>query len=337
MDTGMNLLPDLLRFDVFSHLGESHLEQVAECTSSRYCSKGEALFDEADTSSDIYLVESGEIVVSTQTPLGSFALARMHEGALLGEASFIDLRSRAGAAEATLDTELLVFDPECLRRLTSTNTALELAVYWAFWKSLSEKLRASNRRLSRFFLAEAGNDETVRDEPSDGGAGESRLDLAAKRGVFQEQKLSAMEINFLASLSRELRFAPGQTIFREGDPGDTMYIVVEGQVMISKHIPGAGEEALDFLGRGTYVGEMALIDKRSRSADAKAHDPDGAVVLEVPRDVVEGILDIHKVSSIRLLKILCLLTTKRLRDINEKLVGWYVLTGGDVSPEGTMM
>ena len=64
-----------------------------------------------------------------------------------------------------------------------------------------------------------------------------------------------------------------------------MYVVLEGRVMISKYIPGAGEEALAFLERGDYFGEMALIDNQPRSADAKAHDG-GAVVLAIPRDVL---------------------------------------------------
>ena len=69
-------------------------------------------------------------------------------------------------------------------------------------------------------------------------------------------------------------------IFREGEKGNEMYVVLEGRVMISKYIPGAGEEALAFLERGGYFGEMALIDNEPRSADAKAHEG-GAVVLVI--------------------------------------------------------
>ena len=49
-----------------------------------------------------------------------------------------------------------------------------------------------------------------------------------------------------------------------------MYVVLEGRIMISKYIPGAGEEALAFLERGDYFGEMALIENQPRSADAKS-------------------------------------------------------------------
>ena len=117
-------------------------------------------------------------------------------------------------------------------------------------------------------------------EPALGGeqAAEFRVDLASKRKLFQEQKLSSMEINFLTTLSKERKIGANQVIFREGDDGNEMFVVLEGRIMISKFIPGAGEEALAFLERGDYFGEMALIDKETRSADAKAHEG-GAVVL----------------------------------------------------------
>jgi CRP-like cAMP-binding protein len=116
-------------------------------------------------------------------------------------------------------------------------------------------------------------------------------------------------------------------IFREGESAHEMYVVLEGRVMISKFIPGAGEEALAFIERGGYFGEMALIDNAPRSADAKAHS-DGAVVLAIPREVLEGILDINKVSSLRLLNVLCNLVAGRLREIDDKVITWFILAGG---------
>ena len=124
-----------------------------------------------------------------------------------------------------------------------------------------------------------------------------------------------------------MKFGPDEFIFREGEEGDHLYIVLAGRVMISKEIVGAGEEALAFLERGDYFGEMALIDNKPRSADAKAHS-EGAVVLAIPSEVLEGILDIQKVSSLRLLRILCSLISKRLREIDDKLVGWFIFNAG---------
>ena len=151
--------------------------------------------------------------------------------------------------------------------------------------------------------------------------------MAAKRDLFDEQRLTPMEINFLASLSREESYGPAETIFREGEPGEAMYVVLDGTVLISKFIPGGGEEGLAFLGRGEYFGEMAVLDNQPRSASATAHGA-GAVVLAIGRNVAEGILDIQKPSSTRLLHLLCSMASERLQESDDKLVGWFLLSAG---------
>jgi CRP/FNR family transcriptional regulator, cyclic AMP receptor protein len=60
-------------------------------------------------------------------------------------------------------------------------------------------------------------------------------------------------------------FAPGQYIFKAGDPGEAMYIVVEGEIEILD-----GSVLLETSGQGSIVGELALIDDAPRSATAIA-------------------------------------------------------------------
>ena len=82
------------------------------------------------------------------------------------------------------------------------------------------------------------------------------------------------------NLTRFLRaYDPRQTIFREGEPGDAMYVVQDGQVDICK-AGGGGPIALTSLGPGEFFGEMALVDHSPRSATAIAGDG-GARVLAI--------------------------------------------------------
>lgn len=75
----------------------------------------------------------------------------------------------------------------------------------------------------------------------------------------------------LANIGVEECFSKDEMIFREHDKGDKFYLVIEGEVRISRQVAGLGEEALTILPQGAAFGEMALIDELPRSADAVAH------------------------------------------------------------------
>ena len=324
---------DLLRdCETFEHFTDEQLEALAACLAKTRYPADVTILQQGDRTFDAYLIDEGVVTIRRQTPYGHYTLGDLGPGELFGETAFVDRRARSGDAVTREATQLVGFHPVTLAPLLDSDPRLAVALYWTFWKSLSDKLRRTNERLEEFF-SRGGPPDDVAPEPTEESAGEDfRLDLPSKRKVFEEQRLSGLEINFLTSLSKERKLAAGEVIFREGDRGDAMYVVLDGKVMISKNIPGAGEEALAFLERGDYFGEMSLIDKKPRSADARA-DEGGAVVLAIPGDVLSGILDIGKVSSLRLLKILCSLVAKRLRELDDKLVGWFILAGGGGTEE----
>jgi CRP-like cAMP-binding protein len=60
-------------------------------------------------------------------------------------------------------------------------------------------------------------------------------------------------------------FAPGQIVFKAGDPGDFMYSVIDGEVEIL-----VNDQVVDSTGPGGIVGEMALLDASPRSATVRA-------------------------------------------------------------------
>jgi CRP-like cAMP-binding protein len=77
-----------------------------------------------------------------------------------------------------------------------------------------------------------------------------------------------MTSNILGLFDHEknvVTFKAGDVIFREGEPGDKMYVIQEGTVDIMLH-----SRLLESAQRGTIIGEMALIDNSPRSGDAIA-------------------------------------------------------------------
>jgi CRP-like cAMP-binding protein len=69
----------------------------------------------------------------------------------------------------------------------------------------------------------------------------------------------------LARFGRD--FAEGEVLFQEGDAGDEMFVVQSGKVKISKRV-GQRERSLAMLGPGDFVGEMAILNGKPRTATA---------------------------------------------------------------------
>lgn len=79
--------------------------------------------------------------------------------------------------------------------------------------------------------------------------------------------MEASILNLFQNLENPETFAAGETVFVEGEPGEIMYIILEGHVEIR-----VGENTLEVAGPGSVIGEMALINLSTRSATAVAQD-----------------------------------------------------------------
>jgi CRP/FNR family cyclic AMP-dependent transcriptional regulator len=80
------------------------------------------------------------------------------------------------------------------------------------------------------------------------------------------------ELETLAAGLRRRRYARGQVIFTQGDPGNSLCIIEEGRVRIVVGSDEGKELVLRVLGPGDFFGELALLDGEPRSADAVAQE-----------------------------------------------------------------
>lgn len=323
----MSVAELLIRFRVFSHLDANQRTQLDTIGTLKSLDSEVLALHEGDPPTQVILVLKGAFRIQHTTQIGPLTLGHVLPGDLIGDMGYIDGKSHGADAVSETEVEVLAFDAEDLTALTNADPSMSAALLWALWKSLSGKLRKANDQLAGFFKGEAKAPPLEIPATTALQNDDFQVDMAAKRNLFQEQRLSSLEINLLSTLSRERRYESEEVIFHEGEQGDEMFVILSGTVLISKFIPGAGDEALTFLGRGDYFGEMALIDDEPRSAGARAHDG-GVTVLAIPRDVVSGLLNIERVSSLRLLRLLCSMVALRLRESNGKLLGWYLLSAG---------
>jgi hypothetical protein len=159
------------------------------------------------------------------------------------------------------------------------------------------------------------------------GAGETSESgaLAAEREAIMERLLSLRQVSLFAGLSLErlqaieritsdAEYVKGEVIMREGDPGDDLYLLVEGEVHVIKSVGTPEEEHLNTLGPGSYFGEMAVLDGSPRSATVVAASEARALVLQGARlrELVQDMPDL----AFDLFRVL----TVRLRGVEERLV-----------------
>jgi len=88
----------------------------------------------------------------------------------------------------------------------------------------------------------------------------------AMKTAVMFQGLDDAQLNALAGISHERTYDAGAVVFSEGDAGDGIYIIGQGQVGVQQ-VDDHGEASPSiYLGEGQVVGEMALIDGAKRSA-----------------------------------------------------------------------
>jgi CRP-like cAMP-binding protein len=138
--------------------------------------------------------------------------------------------------------------------------------------------------------------------------------------------LNKTELEKIQNICVRETHARDSILFFEGDPGNRCYLITKGEVRISKFIPNIGEEALAVLKAGDYFGEMALIDNFPRSAHAIANTD--LEVLRIDKTELDYILNMDHELGYKLLWKFTETLSKRLRETNEKMAGFLVLSGG---------
>ncbi|HEX9307505.1 MAG TPA: cyclic nucleotide-binding domain-containing protein [Anaeromyxobacter sp.] len=136
------------------------------------------------------------------------------------------------------------------------------------------------------------------------------------RGSPLFEMLSKAELEILAELSRPLRFASGEIVFREGDQGDSLYVLARGEVEVLAGADGKGP-VLALLAAPAAFGEMALIDREVRSASVRAKGE--CVALQLNAESFTAFRKRSRDGFTLFLVNVARVLSSRLRDTNQKL------------------
>jgi CRP-like cAMP-binding protein len=93
-------------------------------------------------------------------------------------------------------------------------------------------------------------------------------EVLSRSGIFQGVDAEAAE-----SLAKELEYVEarkGETIFNEGEPGDSLYIVLSGKIKVGRRAADGRQNLIALMGPSDMVGELSLFDPGPRTATATA-------------------------------------------------------------------
>jgi SulP family sulfate permease len=140
--------------------------------------------------------------------------------------------------------------------------------------------------------------------------------------------LDDAEIALLASLTQILHFPRDTILFKAGDPGDSLYISLQGHIGL--RLPGSARRLASFA-PGVSMGEMSVLDHRTRSAEAITETQVCAMRLSV--EAFDQLKLEHPVLAAKLLNNISLHLAERVRVLTGDLASWVSRTAvGRVAP-----
>jgi len=153
--------------------------------------------------------------------------------------------------------------------------------------------------------------------------------LTALKSMALCRSLSAAELDAIAAIVRTRAVDAGQELFHEGDAGDGLYLVVDGEINVIKHGTD-GEHLLAKLGQGAVLGEMSLVTSDARSATARVLAR--TTVLHLPVREFRALLDAGSTAALRIAAAIAEVLARRVAAMNGLVLG---LTGKPGSAAGT--
>jgi CRP/FNR family cyclic AMP-dependent transcriptional regulator len=144
----------------------------------------------------------------------------------------------------------------------------------------------------------------------------SRPEVAFLRQVPLFKDLDESTLQALWPRLRERRLRRSEILFRTGDPGDELFLIYAGSIVVSKPVTGRVEQILRRMEPGEVFGEMSLFgDEQTRSATIQAETD--VILLGLHRDNLNRFIESSPRDAAKFFLEMIRIAFKRLRDTSE--------------------
>lgn len=232
---------------LWSELSEAAFRRVLSTVTLQRVPHGTPIIREGEPGRSFYFVASGEVCVLTTDTLGRQSeLARLHENAVFGEMALLSARPRSASVLAVGEVDLFELGSQSLAAVADEVAAVAHALH-----------RFTRDRL-------LGN-------------------LMARSALFRPFDLPRQRELLRRFTSHDV--GAGTVIIHEGEPGRGLFVVLTGDLEVSRRNPDGDRQTLGVLRAGEIFGEISLLRGGATSATVMALSQ--ATVLFLARDHVE--------------------------------------------------
>ena len=130
--------------------------------------------------------------------------------------------------------------------------------------------------------------------------------------------LNPQEVEMLMAQLDYKALRAGDLLFNEGDSGNICYLIITGEILVTKRLESGLDQTLATIPKDELLGQIALIDRKPRSATCKA-GTNGATLVLLNSDTFEHLYSAQSTFAFKVLDHIVTDLAKRLRNANQQL------------------
>ena len=320
---------------VLRTLPDNHFEGLLGVMQHRRMPRGEVLFQQGYQGDSMAVIAAGAFRVTVKTPDGLETEVRtLVPGDVVGEMACVDPAPRSATVVSSNDSRVFLLNRQMLMALKSKGPAVLRVLLRGIVDQVTERIRDTNIRLEEK-LSDL-EEKTVEVFPSGQEPFPNAVGLVPTRytgtpdvkDVAGLQDFTPDEEQALVQVSRHLVFPKGAVLCKEGELGDSCYVVVQGDVGVYRSVDGVQKELASV--SKCLLGQMALVSAAPRSATLRALSE--VVALELSRDTLSQLLAENSPFALRFLELLAINGIRQLREATMRLAKESVAPAPEPDP-----
>jgi CRP-like cAMP-binding protein/HEAT repeat protein len=292
----LEMISFLKQVPLFSDFAAAFLLEQTDLDDWIPMDKGRVLFEQGDKGDCIYIIREGE----AGAWVNGSKVAGFGPGECVGEMALLDERPRFASVVIEADAILLRVEQARFKQLLTSKPGIA----GALMRTLDKRIRktqagrvsiappSASNRMSHALVMD--NSDLHRIVPI--------VSFLGQVDLFKGLPMTSL--TRLAGIVQEVSYSSGEELFKQGEIGDSLYLVCSGSIdVIADGIKVAN------LAKNAYIGEMALVGGLKRSATAAVVED--AVLLRMWAEDFDHLIETEQEVSLALLKTL----SNRLRDV----------------------